>query len=158
MGEARVDLELARPGDAAALADISRRSFETDVDCGAPGSGGPPGYDSAAWQLDVMRKASAYWKILLDGQLIGGAIVFCYPRGRYYLARNFLDPACHRQGFGMRAMAELFALYPEARVWQLETPPWNRRTRAFYEMLGFRVVRETEEDVFFRKDLAAHEA
>ena len=48
-------------------------------------------------------------------------------------------------------MEELLAAYPEARVWRLETPPWNQRTRAFYKKLGFRVVRETAEDVFFQK-------
>ena len=147
-------LELARPEDAAALAEISRRAFDTDVDCGATEPGGPPGYDSAAWQRSTMGKSSAYWKILVDGQLAGGAIVMAYPRGRYYLARIFLDPDCHRQGLGLRAMEQLLVAYPEARVWRLETPPWNRRTRAFYEKLGFRVVRETAEDVFFQKTMS----
>ena len=57
----------------------------------------------------MMTKASAYWKLLLDGQLIGGAIVFSYPRGRYYLARIFLDPDYFRQGHGLRAMDALLA-------------------------------------------------
>ena len=75
-------------------------------------------------------------------------------RGRYYLARLFLDPDYHRQGLGLRAMEALLAAYPEARVWRLETPPWNQRTRAFYKKLGFRVVRETAEDVFFQKTMS----
>ena len=151
MTDTPLTLELAQPDDAAALADISRRAFETDSAVGGTGPGGPPGYDTAAWQRSMMTKASAYWKLLLDGQLIGGAIVFSYPRGRYYLARIFLDPDYHRQGLGLRAMEALLAAYPEARVWRLETPPWNQRTRAFYKKLGFRVVRETAEDVFFQK-------
>lgn len=149
---------LAEVADAAALADISRRAFESDVTVGLPEPGGPPGYDSAAWQKEQMGRSSAYWKILLDGQLIGGAIVFACPRGRYYLARIFLDPDLHRQGLGTKAMNGLLALYPEARVWRLETPPWNRRTRAFYEKLGFQVVRETQDDVFYQKIISAHEA
>jgi RimJ/RimL family protein N-acetyltransferase len=156
MGE--LAFELARPQDATALADISRRAFETDVSFGAPGPGGPPGYDSAGWQAQMMQRASAYWKILLNGRLIGGAIVFTYPRGRYYLARIFLDPDYQGRGFGMQAMEGLLALYPEARVWNLETPPWNQRTKAFYRKLGFQVVRETETDIFFRKVIAVHEA
>jgi GNAT superfamily N-acetyltransferase len=156
MGE--LTYELARPQDAVALADISRRAFETDVDYGAPGPGGPPGYDSAGWQAQMMRRASAYWKILLDDRLIGGAIVFTYPRGRYYLARIFIDPDYQGRGLGAQAMDGLLALYPEARVWNLETPPWNRRTTAFYRKLGFQVVRETGKDVFFRKVIAVHEA
>ena len=154
MTDTPLTLELAQPDDAAALADISRRAFETDSAVGGTGPGGPPGYDTAAWQRSMMTKASAYWKLLLNGQLIGGAIVFSYPRGRYYLARLFLDPDYHRQGLGLRAMEALLAAYPEARVWRLETPPWNQRTRAFYKKLGFRVVRETAEDVFFQKTMS----
>lgn len=151
-------LEIATPEDAGALADISLKSFESDSGIGMPEPEGPPGYASAAWQRTMMRKASAYWKVMLDGRLIGGAIVFAYPRGRYYLARIFLDPDTHRRGFGTQAMAALFALYPEARTWQLETPPCNMRSRAFYEKLGFRVARETADDVFYRLDLAPHGA
>jgi ribosomal protein S18 acetylase RimI-like enzyme len=146
-------LEPARPTDAAALADISRRAFDSDVAVGAPGPGGPPGYDSAEWQRQLMGRASAYWKVMLDGRLVGGAIVFAYPRGRYHLARIFLDPDCHRRGLGLGAMEALLAAYPEARVWRLETPPWNLRTRAFYERLGFRVVRETANDIFFQRNM-----
>lgn len=144
-------LELATPDDAESLAAISRRSFESDVDVGLAKPGGPPGYASTKWQLDMMARASAYWKILLDETLVGGAIVISHPRGRYYLARIFLDPAVHRQGIGSRAMRLLFDAYPEARLWNLETPPWNIRTRAFYEKLGFEVVSETKTDVFFKK-------
>ena len=147
-------LEPARPDDAATLADISRRAFDSDATVGAPGPGGPPGYDSADWQRQIMSKASAYWKVLLDGRIVGGAIIYTYPRGRTYLARVYLDPDYHRQGLGLRAMEALLAAYPEARVWRLETPPWNRRTRAFYEKLGFRVVRQTAEDVFYQKTMS----
>lgn len=151
---AELTLELAKESDAPALAEISRRAFDSDVACGAPGPGGPPGYDSAGWQKDSMRRASAYWNILLDGQLVGGAIVMALPRGRYYLARIFLDPSVHHQDLGVRAMSAVLAAYPEARVWRLETPPWNTRTRAFYEKLGFRIVRQTEDDLFFQKTLS----
>lgn len=148
-----VTIELARPGDATALADISRRAFETDTAVGLAEAGGPPGYDSAVWQRSMMTKAAAYWKVLLDGRLVGGAIVFAHPRGNYYLARIFLDPAYHRQGLGLQAMEAVLAHYPEAHTWRLETPPWNVRTRAFYEKLGFRVVRETEDDIFFQRTM-----
>lgn len=151
-------LEIATPEDGGVLADISRRAFDSDSEVGAPEAEGPPGYASAAWQREMMRKASAYWKVMLDSRPIGGAIVFAYPRGRYYLARIFIDPDHHRRGLGTQAMAAIFALYPEARTWQLETPPWNTRTRAFYEKLGFRVARETVDDVYYRLDLAPHGA
>jgi ribosomal protein S18 acetylase RimI-like enzyme len=151
-------LELARPADAEELARISRRAFDSDVQCGASDPGGPPGYDSAEWQAEMIRRSSAYWKIVYDNEIMGGAIIFARPRGRYYLARMFLDPTYHRRGLGRRVMRMLLAEYPEARGWQLETPPWNTRTRPFYEALGFRVVRETTTDLVFRLDLSPHDA
>jgi RimJ/RimL family protein N-acetyltransferase len=36
----------------------------------------------------------------------------------------------------------------------LETPPWNIRTRAFYTKLGFRLVKETDEDLYFERTLS----
>lgn len=149
--DAHLRLELAGPDDAEALTAISKRAFDTDVDVGKARKGGPPGYSSVKWQTDMIGRASAYWKILLDEELIGGAIVISHPRGRYYLARIFIDPDHHRRGLGLRTMRLLFDAYPEARLWNLETPPWNTRTRAFYEKLGFEIIRETEDDVFYKK-------
>lgn len=144
-------LELARPSDAEALADISRRAFHSDIVCGAPSTeGGPPGYDSPKWQGDMMQRA-AYFKVEFDGELAGGAIVFDLGKGQCYVARIFLDPALHGKGLGLALMQHLFRKYPKARKWTLETPPWNTRTRAFYLKLGFREIRETDEDVFFEK-------
>lgn len=151
MADGTLRLALAEAADAEALAAISLRSFESDTEVGLKRPGGPPGYDSAVWQASMMQKASAYWKILFDDRLIGGAIVISHPRGRYYLARIFIDPDYHRRGLGTRAMELLFETYPEARLWNLETPPWNVRTRAFYEKLGFTVIRETKDDIFFKR-------
>lgn len=144
-------LALAGPEDAEALTAISKRAFETDVTVGRGRKGGPPGYASVKWQAEMIGRASAYWTILLDEALIGGAVVISQPRGRYTLARIFIDPDHHRRGRGLRAMQLLFNTYPEARLWNLEAPPWNTRTRAFYEKLGFEIIRETEDEVFYKK-------
>jgi len=148
-----VTLGIATPAGAVALARISQRAFQSDVICGAPGDGGPPGYDSPAWQASIMNSA-AYFRILLAGDLVGGAIVFDKGEGHYELGRVFLDPASHRQGIGLAVMHLLFAQFPLARKWTLDTPPWNMRTRSFYRKLGFRLVKETEADLFFEKVMA----
>ncbi len=93
-------------------------------------------------------------KILVEGELAGGAIVYAQGQGRYYLGRVFLDPAMHRQGIGLAVMQLIFAHFPDACRWTLETPPWNTRTRNFYQRLGFQIVKETEEDLFFEKVMA----
>jgi ribosomal protein S18 acetylase RimI-like enzyme len=148
MGE--LGLDRAKPADADELAEISRRAFHSDVNCGGVGEGGPPGYDSPQWQKFIMGKGK-YFKFLLDGKLIGGAIVFPQGRGHFHLGRIFLDPACHRKGLGTKAMRLVMEEFPSAEKWSLETPPWNTRTRAFYLQQGFRIVGETQDDLFLEK-------
>ena len=137
-----VALRRARPAEAAALADLSARAFASDLELGlAPGPGGPPGYSSPDWQARMME-VGHYHAITVGGALAGGAIVFDRGGGHLELGRLFLDPAWHGQGIGQRAMALLLAAYPQAERWTLDTPVWNRRTRAFYEGLGFLAVGE----------------
>jgi GNAT superfamily N-acetyltransferase len=126
------------------LAEISRRAFDSDSVVGAPGPGGPPGYTSADWQAQMMGVGD-YYSITVDGALAGGAIVFAMGPGHHELGRIFVDPERHGQGIGRRALALLFAAYPRAQRWTLDTPVWNRRTRFFYESLGFVAVGERRE-------------
>ena len=48
--------------DADKLARLSKLAFDDDVHYGAPGPGGPPGYDDPAWQRRMM-KLGEYYKI-----------------------------------------------------------------------------------------------
>lgn len=140
----------AKPEDSAKLAEISTRAFHSDIQCGATGEGGPPGYDSPQWQAMMMKKAD-YYALVANGRIIGGAIVFRRKAGRYHLGRIFIDPEFHRKGVGIKAMRMVLDRYPYARRWTLETPPWNTRTREFYRKQGFRIVGETKEDIYFEK-------
>ena len=131
----------ARPGDAAALAAISERAFHSDIDCGAPGLGGPPGYSSAEWQRRMMRVAK-YYKIVDGAHLVGGFIVFPKEPRCYELGRIFVDPAFQNQGFGTLAFEFLWKEFPLAKKWTLGTPAWNCRTRHFYTKVGFSEIGE----------------
>jgi ribosomal protein S18 acetylase RimI-like enzyme len=146
------DIQLipAEPKDSETLADVSARAFHSDVLCGGAGEGGPPGYNSPQWQAMIMKKAD-YYSVILNDKIIGGAIVFRKKDGQYHLGRIFIDPELHRKGLGAKAMQMVLDRYPYAKRWTLETPPWNTRTREFYRKQGFRIVGETEEDVFFEK-------
>jgi GNAT superfamily N-acetyltransferase len=133
------------------LADISRRAFEQDVSVGAPGPGGPPGYDSAEWQTDIAREALAYLVIEHEGRVVGGLIVFG-GRGDYWLGRMFIDPETQGRGLGSEALSRLERTYPDWTRWALETPPWNQRTQGFYERAGYaRVGRSESGDVLYEK-------
>jgi ribosomal protein S18 acetylase RimI-like enzyme len=140
----------AKTQDSTVLAEISKRSFHSDVICGGVGEGGPPGYDSTQWQSMIMKK-SDYYKVMMEGTIIGGIIIFHKEAGHYYLGRIFLDPEFHRKGIGTKVMQLIINQYPFAKKWTLETPPWNTRTREFYKKQGFVVVGENNEDLFFEK-------
>ena len=58
----------ATPEDARILARVSERAFHSDIHYGAPGLGGPPGYDSDLWQIRMMT-AGEYYKILVDDRI-----------------------------------------------------------------------------------------
>ena len=81
----------AKPRDAATLAKVSERAFHSDIHCGAPSIGGPPGYKSAEWQRRMMRIGD-YYRIRVDDQIVGGFIVFPKEPRCYELGRIFVDP------------------------------------------------------------------
>jgi GNAT superfamily N-acetyltransferase len=139
--EATIRFEKARSRDAATLARISERAFHSDIHCGAPGIGGPPGYNSERWQSRMMR-IGQYYRILVDGQIVGGFIVFPKEPRHYELGRIFVDPDFQNRGIGTRAFEFLWEEFPLANRWTLGTPAWNRRTRHFYQKVGFVEVGE----------------
>ena len=131
-----IEIVKARPSDAMALARASTRAFHSDITCGAPGLGGPPGYDSAEWQARMMRLGD-YYKVVADGRIAGGMIVFRKAPREYELGRIFIDPDFQGQGIGTQVMELLWQAYPLAKRWVLDTPAWNVRTRHFYSKVGF---------------------
>jgi GNAT superfamily N-acetyltransferase len=134
-----VTFRRARPQDARLLASVSKRAFDDDVHYGAPGPGGPTGYDSEAWQRRMMRYGE-YYVMAREGEVIGGMIVFRKEPRCYELGRIFIDPQWQNQGIGSEAFQFLWKRYPLAKRWSLGTPQWNKRTRHFYGKVGFTEV------------------
>jgi RimJ/RimL family protein N-acetyltransferase len=131
-----IRFERAKLIDAKALALVSQQAFDADVHYGAPGPGGPPRYKSDRWQSKMMHLGK-YYKIVADGQIIGGIIVFPQRPGHYELGRIFLSPGFQNQGIGAQAFAFLWSEFPLAQCWTLGTPIWNRRNQHFYKKVGF---------------------
>jgi ribosomal protein S18 acetylase RimI-like enzyme len=138
--------------DCIALAATSKRAFDNDVHHGAPGPGGPPGYDSAEWHLAALRWGKVF-SIQVDGELVGGAIVLPQPPRRANLGRIWLLPELQGRGLGAAAMQIIEARYPDVTTWTLETPVWNIRNQRFYAGRGYREVGRNSEEVFFEKVL-----
>jgi GNAT superfamily N-acetyltransferase len=145
-----VTLERALKEDAEELANISKRSFHSDVEVGAPNKeGGPPGYDSPEFQINMMKWCD-YHKILCSGQIVGGLIVARKRNDHYEVARVFVDPEHHNRGIATKVFQTMWPLYPEANLWTLGTPEWNMRTKHFYEKLGFVQIGWTMEELEWR--------
>ena len=132
----KIRLIRAKTEDAERLADISKRAFDSDICVGALGEGGPPGYDSLESQVDMMKWCD-YYKILYDGRIVGAFIVAKKRASHYECCRMFVDPEFQNQGVATRAFKMVWEMHKDARVWTLDTPEWNVRTKHFYEKLGF---------------------
>ncbi|MGI6366982.1 MAG: GNAT family N-acetyltransferase [Anaerolineae bacterium] len=131
-----IRLTRAHANDAEALTALSIRAFENDIHYGAAEAGGPPGYDSVDWQRRTIAGAD-YYTIREDETLIGGLIIGPGSSGQHELWRIFLAPERQNRGIGSRVLALIWAQYPLASAWVVDTPPWNERTRHFYQRNGF---------------------
>lgn len=150
----KVTFEQAGKEDAAELAEISKRAFHSDAYVGAPTKGrddhfreggGPIGYDSPEFQVRMM-KVCRYYKMICDGKIVGGLISSRKRPGHYQLERIFVEPLYHNRGIGTEAMRQVFAMFPDAKIWTLGTPEWNARTMHFYEKLGFVQIGWTKDE------------
>lgn len=144
------------------LVPVMKRAFDDDSQkhLGKP-RGGPEGYDNGDFFRKWMPyKESVSYKILLDGCVVGGLIIWVYEHGRNTLGTIFMDPNVQDSGIGSMAWRLVEGRYPDARSWELGTPCWAVKNHHFYVKNGFRKVREESVDdvsvkvsFIFRKDM-----
>ena len=135
------------------IAAISKRAFETDIEVGGAMGDYPPEYDSVLWH-EQMRNEGHLLQAVVDGEIVGGAILFLDKDGEtLYIGRIFIDPVHHRKGYGLSLMKLVEAYYPGIRKIQLDTPLWNVRTNAFYRKLGYREMNRDEGFAYYQKEL-----
>jgi GNAT superfamily N-acetyltransferase len=133
-----VSLQTASVQDVEILIETCRRSFDSDSEFGAPGPGGPPGYDSIEWNTKIIQnKFLQYRKILFGSKIVGGFIVGNRGAGYQVCERIWVDPDYMRKGIATKAFELVWEKYPSADLWVLGTPEWNVRTNPFYKSLGF---------------------
>ena len=143
-----VEFLKASTADAEVLTTISKQCFDDDSRrwLGQSG-GGPPGYDSVEWQQNAMNWGD-YFKIVVDGEIVGGIIVTRQGPGHYEIGRIYLDSAYQNQGIGTQAMRFIEEQYPLATKLTLDTPAWAKRNHHFYEKLGYRRIGEVAVEEF----------
>jgi GNAT superfamily N-acetyltransferase len=141
-GVVSVSFERAAVADAEALVAVQVAAFHSDaLAYPAVEIGGPPGYDSVEEAVKKIAR-DEYYKIVSDGRIIGGIVVFDRGQGRFHLDLIYLDPVHHGRGIGTRAMRFIERAH-RATTWTLDTPSWALRNQHFYEKLGYAKVGET---------------
>ncbi|MCV4232510.1 GNAT family N-acetyltransferase [Virgibacillus sp. LDC1] len=146
-------LERANQNDSPKLAEIQKASFDDELKhfnnneiCG------PLGYDSISWQEEMMLNCE-YFKVLYNGEIIGGAMIFIESNQVHNLGRIFIDPKYQNQGIGKKVMKDIEGSFPDSAKWWLDTPSWSVKNHHFYTMCGFTKVREEDDLYIFEKTL-----
>jgi GNAT superfamily N-acetyltransferase len=145
-GTIPVEIRLATAADIPELVETQMRAFHDDsrrfgLAAGGGEPGGPPGYDSPAWQARMM-KVGRYCAIRFEGTIVGGMIVFARGGSRRNLGRIWVDPPFQNMGIGRTAMDYLHRVAAPGCTWTLETPAWAVRNHHVYESMGYRKVGE----------------
>ena len=147
-----MNLQFMKAGtsDALVLTGISKQAFDSDVEAGVASSGGPPGYQSVSFHVRMARMNHLFKLVDGNGVILGGAILF--RRGdTLNIGRIFIDPQHFRKGYGILMMREIEAMFPDVKVFSLDTPVWNIRTNAFYTRLGYSEVKRDYDLVYYSK-------
>jgi GNAT superfamily N-acetyltransferase len=156
-GNPTLSFEQIVEADVPELTEVMTRAFDDDSQkhLGIE-KGGPPGYDDGEffrkWLFGYEQTVG--YKVLLDGTLVGGLIVWDMEDGNNYLGTIFVDPAYQDRGVGTRAWQFVEETYPHATSWSLGTPIWATKNHHFYEhKCGFRRVAVEDDEIKYRKDM-----
>jgi GNAT superfamily N-acetyltransferase len=140
-----IKFEVATEDDIPELTAVMTRAFDDDAlkHLGKP-KGGPDGYDTGdffrKWMLSYTE--SIGYKMLVDGKIVGGFIVWVFKHGENHIGTIFIDPDYQDQGVGSQAMRFIFTTFLDTKSWTLETPSWAFKNHYFYEKNGFHKILE----------------
>lgn len=101
----------------------------------------PPLIDIEHRSLCLIHQGNTF-KILKDGKMIGGTIIFSDNKGHYTLGAIFIHPSYQNQGIGEQVLHLVEDRYPDAKSWYLDTPYLSYRNHHFYEKMGYRKTGE----------------
>jgi GNAT superfamily N-acetyltransferase len=140
-----LEFEEMTEADVPALTRVMTRAFDDDSQKHlGEERGGPPGYDDGEflrkWVFGYQETVG--YKVIAEGRVIGGLILWIFEHGENVLGTIFVDPAHQDRGVGAGIWAFVEATYPETISWQLRTPAFAVKNHHFYEKLGFVKIAE----------------
>jgi hypothetical protein len=139
-----IELQPLTEDDIGPLTKIMTEAFDHDtrIHLGEE-RGGPDGYDDGRFLIKWgLHSPTESFKVLLNGILIGGVIVWIRKNGKNYLGTIFIDPLFQGRGIGTKIWGMIESMYPDANAWMTDTPGFAKRNHHFYvHKLGFAIVR-----------------
>lgn len=137
-----IELGKLENGDIHEFTEIAIKSFEEDkIKYGEY----PPLIDMEHHALRFIHQGETS-KIIKDGELIGGTVIFHDRKGHYTLGALFIHPSYQNQGIGQQVISLIEEKYPQAKSWFLDTPYLSYRNHHFYEKMGYKKVGEEVPD------------
>lgn len=87
-------------------------------------------------------KGSEAYFAVIDGEIVGGAIIVINTEtGRNHLDLLYVKAGCQSKGTGQAIWRSIEELHPETKIWETETPYFEKRNIHFYvNKLGFNIV------------------
>lgn len=135
-----VNFVTAEMKDAGTLRDISLKAFKDDLKkYGAL----PPDIDSIEWHTSKVKNGM-YYKIVVDGVIVGGINLYDLGKGHFHLGAIFISPEYQSQGTGSMAIEFIEEKYNEVKIWTLDTPYLNTANHRFYERHGYKKIDEIQ--------------
>ncbi len=137
-----IELKKLENVDISEFTEIAITSFEEDkIKYGEY----PPLIDIEHHALRFIHQGETS-KILKDGEMIGGTVIFHDRRDHYTLGALFIHPSYQNQGIGQQVIRLIEETYPKARSWSLDTPYKSYRNHHFYEKMGYKKAGEEVPD------------
>lgn len=135
-----INFSLAEMKDVETLREISLIAFHDDL---KKYGELPPGIDSIEWHTSKVENGM-YYKILVDGVIVGGINLYDLGEGHFYLGAIFVSPKYQGQGIGSKAIEFIEMKYDQVKKWTLDTPYLNTGNHRFYEKHGYRKINEIQ--------------
>lgn len=132
-----ISLEKAREEDAHAIFDVQKRAFKPLLEIYKDYETNPANETLDRVLFRINRPNGGFYKILLDETLAGAICVYWKENDEFWISPMFIDPDYQGKGIAQKAIEGIEALFPEAKLWALNTILEEKRNCYLYEKMGY---------------------
>lgn len=111
-----------------------------------------PGYDSIEMQRYHMWD-DKYFMIMYECTMVGVVLVSTTGREHGRIDRFYVLPEYQGKGIGSEAITLIETIFPEVKVWTLDTTKFSPRNHHFYEKNGYQLDSENETERYYYKTI-----